>query len=69
MSNVFIGAISDNAKIVRLEKWIVGKKSFFYIINDKTDEPMDGFSRKYSAIDSINRLGYKLKKGPIKVKS
>ncbi len=69
MNNVLIGAVGDNGTVVRLEKWIVGDKSYFYIIVDKTDEPIDGFSRKYSALDAIKRWGLKLKKGPIKIRA
>lgn len=68
MSNVLIGAISDNVKIVRLEKWIVGEKSFYWIIEDKNGNPIDGFSKKYMALNAIKRWGYRLKKGTIKVK-
>lgn len=44
-------------KIVIIEKWIIETKPFYWIIDTKTGEQIDGFSKKYQAVDAIKRWG------------
>ena len=62
----FLGAV-ENSKVVTIEKWLVGDKYFYWIIDYKTKEPIDGFSKKYQALDAINRWGYIRKNKQIKI--
>lgn len=42
--------------IVTIEKWIVDKKPYYWIV-DANGNGIDGFSKKYQAIDAIERWG------------
>ena len=56
-------------RVVTIEKWFVNDNKYFYwIIDSKTKEPIDGFSKKYQALDAINRWGYNRQNKQIKIK-
>ena len=41
-------------KEVNIEKWVDNNKAFYWIV-DSSGEPIDGFSKKWQAIDAIKR--------------
>ena len=41
-------------KTVTIEKWYSGKKVWYWIVDSK-GEGIDGFSKKYQALDAIKR--------------
>jgi hypothetical protein len=46
-------------KIVTIEKWYSNNgKTFFYWIVDSEGNGIDGFSKKYQALDAITRWGF-----------
>jgi hypothetical protein len=65
--SIFLGSI-QNSRVVTIEKWLVDNKYFYWIIDYKTKEPIDGFSKKYQALDAVNRWGYIRKNKQIKIK-
>jgi hypothetical protein len=48
--------ITAHTKIVTIQKWHGNKEHWYWII-DFNGEPIDGFSKKYQAIDAIERWG------------
>jgi hypothetical protein len=52
---------------VTIEKWILDSNTTRYMIIDSNGNPMDGFSKKYQAIDSIKRWGLVRKDKSVKV--
>ena len=57
----------NNKKSVTIEKWFTGK-DFFYWIVDENGEGVDGFSKKYQALDAIKRWNLTLKDKKIKIR-
>ncbi len=55
------------SNIVTIEKWY-SDNSIYYWIVDIDGEPIDGFSKKYMAIDAIKRWGLIRLDKSIKVK-
>jgi len=43
-----------NNKNVTIEKWYVGKKVFYWIVDNKGNG-IDGFTKKYQAINAIKK--------------
>jgi len=52
---------------VTIEKWVLDSNTTFYWIIDSNGNPMDGFSKKYQAIDAIKRWGLVRKDKSVKV--
>jgi hypothetical protein len=52
---------------VTIEKWVLDEKTIRYMIIDSNGNPMDGFSKKYQAIDAIKRWGLVRKDKSVKV--
>ena len=44
-------------KVVTIEKWFISKNKVCYWIVDSNGENIDGFYKKYQAIDAIQRWG------------
>ena len=55
---------NNKSQIVTIEKW----GSWYWIVGEN-GEGIDGFSKKYQAIDAIERWGMVRKNKTIKVKS
>jgi hypothetical protein len=58
---------NKNIKTVTIEKWICNKNNFYWII-DSDGNGIDGFSKKYQAIDAIKRWGMIRNDKTIKIK-
>jgi hypothetical protein len=54
-------------QIVTIEKWIDVKQSWFWIV-DVDGNGIDGFSKKYQALDAIKRWGMIRKDKSVKIK-
>jgi len=48
--------ITEKKQIVTIEKWFQDTRSWYWIV-DCNGESIDGFSKKYQAIDAIERWG------------
>ena len=55
------------SNIVTIEKWYSGKSIYYWII-DIDGNQIDGFSKKYQAIDAIKRWGMIRNDKSIKIK-
>ena len=53
---------------VTIEKWILDKNTTRYMIIDANGNPIDGFSKKYQAINAIKRWGLVRNNKSVKVR-
>jgi hypothetical protein len=56
-SQAFIAGDMKDKEIVTIEKWFTDG-GIYYMIIGSNDEPIDGFSKKWQAIDAIERWGF-----------
>ena len=54
-------------QLVTIEKWVGETKSWYWIVGSD-GEGIDGFSKKYQAIDAIKRWGMVLKNKTVKTR-
>ena len=50
---------NNNSNLVTIQKWILGDGQIFYWIGDINGLAIDGFRKKYQAIDAIERWNLK----------
>jgi hypothetical protein len=49
--------MKNEGKVVTIEKWFISNNKVCYWIVDSNGENLDGFYKKYQAIDAIQRWG------------
>jgi len=61
-----INRMKKDKKVVTIEKWYIKGDKFYYWIVDSKGEGIDGFSKKYQALDAIKRWGFVRKDTSVK---
>jgi hypothetical protein len=62
-----INELKNNSNLVTIQKWVLVNGKIFYWIIDNNGNQIDGFSKKYQALDAIKRWNLVRENKSIKV--